>query len=119
MLSIFPPLLAYSGFSALLLRLVLGIVLVLWSQKEYKKSAGERSVYESIIQGILGIFLIVGFLTQISALFTAIFLGFKLFKKIQRKAFLTDGLNYYLILFIISISLIFTGAGYFALDLPL
>jgi hypothetical protein len=119
MLSIFPPLLAFSGFSALLLRLMLGVVLVLWSQKEYKKSGIERSVCASVIQGILGVFLIIGFLTQVSAFFTSIFLGFKLFKKIQAKAFLTDGLNYYLILFIISVSLIFTGAGYIALDLPL
>ena len=114
MFSIFPPLLTYSGLAPLLLRLTLGAVLALWAYGKYKtdkKVAG--------LEAVLAIALIVGIFTQLAALFTAILLGTRLYSKIKAKAFLTDGVNYFLILFIISICLIVTGAGYLAFDLPL
>lgn len=125
MLSIFPPLLAFYGFSAFLLRLTLGIIFIIWSYNKYKscrESRGNKStsfMASIALEGIVGILLIVGFLTQAVALISAFIFGIELIKKIKSKAFLTDGVNYYFILFIISISLIFTGAGYIALDLPL
>ncbi len=114
MFSIFPPLLSYSGFAPLLLRLTLGLVLVLWAYGKYK-----TNIKTAALEGVLSVLLIVGLYTQLAALFTAILLGVRLFGKVKAKAFLTDGVNYFLILFIISICLIFTGAGYFAFDLPL
>jgi len=114
MFSIFPPLLSYSGFAPLLLRLTLGAVLVVWAYKNYK-----TDIKLSVLEGILGALLILGLFTQLASLATAILLGIRLFSKIKAKTFLTDGVNYYLILFIISICLIITGAGYLAFDLPL
>jgi len=114
MFSIFPPLLSYSGFAPFLLRLTLGAVLGVWAYKNFKT---DKKL--SILEGILGALLVLGLFTQLASLVTAILLGTRLFSKIRSKTFLTDGVNYYLILFIISICLIFTGAGYLAFDLPL
>ena len=119
MFSIFPPLLAYSAFSALLLRLTLGAVFIVWGQSEYKKMPADKNIPLFIFYDAIGILLIVGFLTQLAALASTITLGVWLFGKFKSKALLTNGLNYYLILFIISVCLIFTGAGFMAFDLPL
>ena len=114
MFSIFPPLLTFSSIAPLLLRLTLGVVFVLWAYRKIKINK-----YQAILEGIIGVLLVFGFITQLASLFATIILGIRLVKKIKEKAFLTDGVNYYLILFVISISLIFTGAGFLALDLPL
>jgi uncharacterized membrane protein YphA (DoxX/SURF4 family) len=114
MFSIFPPLLSYTGFAPFLLRLTLGAVLGFWAYNTYKT---DKKL--AVLNGALGILLVLGLYTQLASLVTAILLGIRLFSKIKAKSFLTDGVNYYLILFVISICLIFTGAGYFAFDLPL
>jgi uncharacterized membrane protein YphA (DoxX/SURF4 family) len=71
------------------------------------------------LPSVIGIFFFIGFLTQLAALIAVALLGTKLISKIRAKAFLTDGVNYYLILFIISLCLLFSGAGFMAFDLPL
>ncbi len=123
MFSIFPPLLSYQLFAPLLLRVTLGIIFIIWSRDKFKKRITKIGLNKetsiATLEGIIGIFLIVGFLTQVVALASAIILGKRLFSKIRSKAFFTDGVNYYFILFIISICLIFTGAGFIAFDLPL
>ena len=123
MFSIFPPLLSYQLFAPLLLRVTLGIIFIIWSRDKFKKRITKIGLNKetsiATLEGIIGIFLIVGFLTQVVALASAIILGKRLFSKIRSKAFFTDGVNYYFILFIISICLICTGAGFIAFDLPL
>lgn len=114
MFSIFPTLLSFDHVVPLLLRVTLGLIFILWA---YSKFRIDRT--KSILEGIVGILLFIGFVTQLAALFACGILGFRLFKKIKERAFLTDGVNYYLILFVIALSLLFTGAGFFALDLPL
>jgi uncharacterized membrane protein YphA (DoxX/SURF4 family) len=114
MLSIFPPLLSYSGFAPLLLRLLLGTILVLWAYNHFKS---QDKIY--ILEGVLGTLLILGLATQLAALASTILLGVRIYFKIKRKEFLTDGVNYYLILFVISLGLIVSGAGYLSFDLPL
>lgn len=114
MFSILPPLLSFSSLAPLLLRITLGLVFIFWSIKKFKN---EKVV--SILEGIIGATLFIGFATQLVALIAAIILGYKLVRKILAKSFFTDGVNYYFILFIISISLIVTGAGFVAFDLPL
>ncbi len=114
MFSIFPPLLSFSSLAPLLLRITLGLVFIFWSINKFKN---EKVV--SILEGIIGATLFIGFATQLVALIAAIILGYKLVRKILAKSFFTDGVNYYFILFIISVSLIVTGAGFIAFDLPL
>ncbi len=119
MLSLFPSLLALEGFAPLLLRLTLGAVFIAWAYRDFKASPSTRDKVWIVVYDIIAISLIIGLYTQLSALASAIILGSRLFKKIREKAFLTDGVNYYLILFIISLSLLLTGPGFIAFDLPL
>ena len=127
MLSLFPSLLVFEGFTPLLLRLTLGAVFAFWaygklkdtSFTNIKKSMGSKEKIEGFYQAVISLSLIVGFLTQLSALLSLLFFGYKLFQKIQNKAFVTYGINYYLILFVISLAILISGAGFLAFDLPL
>ncbi len=119
MFSIFPHLLSLDAFTPFLLRLILGLVFLEWRYREYKNKTSTTNTVIAVLQGIVGVFLIIGFLTQLAALVAAIILGIKLIGKIKAKAFLTNGVNYYLILFVISLCLLFSGAGFMAFDLPL
>jgi len=119
MLSIFPSLLSFEGFAPLLLRLTLGFIFIYWSYSKLKDRNNSKEISMGIMEILIGLLLIIGFLTQLVALISAIILAIHLIKKIKEKAFLSNGVNYYLILFIISITLLFTGPGFFAFDLPL
>jgi uncharacterized membrane protein YphA (DoxX/SURF4 family) len=120
MLSIFPSLLAYQQLSPFIIRLVLGAIFVYWAYRGFKHHAGStRDKTVSIIEIILGILIIIGLWTQMAALVAVIDLIIRLIGRMQKRAFLTDGVNYYLILLVLSLSLLVTGAGAFAFDLSL
>jgi uncharacterized membrane protein YphA (DoxX/SURF4 family) len=117
MLSLFPSLLALEGFAPFLLRLTLSAVFLVWAAQ--KRKGGSRDKQIAVLDLIVGILLIIGYLTQLAALVASIMLAVGLVKKIKNKKFLTDGVNYYLILLIIAITLLLTGPGFIAFDLPL
>lgn len=121
MLSLFPSLLTYELLAPFFLRLTLGLVLLRWGWKGLKAGRGDdkQAGLLGIIDTLAGVLLVAGFLTQFAALVAIIILGAKLVGKIMTKAFFTDGVNYYFILFVIALSLLFTGPGFFAFDLPL
>lgn len=122
MLSLFPTLLTFDGLGPFFIRLALGFTLAYFGyQKTIGKgqSSGSNSRAYGIIEMIVAALIIVGLFTQLAALINAIILLIKLGHKIKDRAFLTNGVNYYLILLTMAISLIFTGAGFLALDLPL
>ena len=113
-LSLFPYLLSFQLAAPLLLRLTLGIILGHWAYKHFRTN---RTC--AIIEGIVAILFIIGLYTQLAALVTAIAFIVFMVKKVKAKAFFTDGINYYFILFIIALSLLVTGPGLFAFDMPL
>ncbi|MCL5781776.1 MAG: hypothetical protein M1459_00195 [Patescibacteria group bacterium] len=120
MLSVFPTFLSYQQLSPFILRIVLGAVFLFWAYRQIRKHDKNKvKLIQGIVEGIAGILFIVGLFTQAVALVSAIYLIICIFERINRKAFLTDGVNYYLILLAISISLLVTGAGWWAFDLPL
>jgi len=122
MLSIFPSLLAYEQVGPLLIRLMLGVTLVYFGyHKTLKKgnSSGSNSKAYGFVEIIVGIFLVIGLFTQLAALLNAIILVIKLGFKVRDGAFLTDGINYYILLLVMAISLLFTGPGFLAYDLHL
>lgn len=119
MLSLFPTLLAYNGFAPLLLRLTLGSIFIYWS---YSKLSNRKDIKESLLGAIellSGGLLIAGYMTQLAALITTVILAINLIIKIKNKSFLNNGVNYYLILFVISVCILISGAGFIAFDLPL
>ena len=119
-LSLFPTLFSWQLLAPTLDRLVLGVVLLHWAYREMRNT--EASIHAKglcLIEGLAGLFLLAGYFTQAAALIIAIDLVIRIIGRVQRKAFLTDGVNYYLILLVLAVSLLVTGPGFFALDFPL
>jgi uncharacterized membrane protein YphA (DoxX/SURF4 family) len=83
------------------------------------QSSGSNSKTYGVVEIIIALFLIIGLWTQLAAILNAIILLIKIGFKIKEKKFLTDGVNYYVLLLTMAISLIFTGAGFLAIDYPL
>lgn len=120
MLTVFPDLLSYNQLSPFLIRITLGIIMVYWSYRsirEQNKQIGKLSI--GFIEGVSGILLIIGLWTQVAAMVVFADLAVRTVQKIMKKAFLTDGVNYYFILLIMAASLMFMSAGLLAFDLPL
>ena len=73
----------------------------------------------AILQIVGGILLIAGLWTQGVALAFVIFTGIELYIEWGAREVLKRDLVFYLLLFAISLSLVFTGAGAYAIDIPL
>ncbi len=119
MLSLFPSLLAFEQIAHLVLRLTLGIIFLFWAYKGYRGGKTSKHLALTILEGIIGILLVAGLYTQLAALIAAIIFISRLAEKIRGESFFTDGVNYYFILLVISLSLLLTGPGFLAFDLPL
>jgi uncharacterized membrane protein YphA (DoxX/SURF4 family) len=134
MLNVFPELLTYSTFGPFLLRVVIGLIFVdlgLLKFKDEKKrwittfkslglkpADGLVSVY-GLIQLIGGFMLLLGAWTQVAALGFAIFTAIEGYIEWTEGSILKRDIVFYILLLAISLSLLVTGAGAFALDLPL
>ena len=119
MLSIFPLFLSLGLLAPLLLRITLGIILIHWAVGKIKSRTTPFTVALGVLEVLIGIGLLVGFLVQLAALIASVIFLIHLIKKAQTKSLFTAGVNYYFILFMISLSLLLLGAGAFAFDLPL
>lgn len=134
MLNIFPDLLTYGLVSATIVRLIVGFVLIKFgisTISTHRKAAIKKLIenkYPSpetmvwilgFIKIITGAFLIFGFLTQVATLVAAyIFLNLLIIDDQEDEIFKQTDL-FYLIMILLSVSLLFSGAGFFAMDLPL
>lgn len=120
--SLFPYLLTYEQLAPFVIRIVLGITLAYFGYQKIKgrgTSSGSNSIVYGAIEMIIAVFLVIGLFTQLAALLNAVILVIKIGYKIRDKAFLTDGINYYVLLLAMAIAVIFSGAGFLAFDLPL
>ncbi len=119
MLSVFPSLLNYGLVAPLLIRVVLGITIawIGYAKICTHKETEFRAL--GVVEIIMGILLVVGYITQLMAFLVGVILVVKLSKKVKDRAFLTDGVNYYIILLVLAVSLLFSGPGFLAFDLPL
>ena len=132
MLSVFPELLFLSPLAPTLLRLASGVILLLlaWSHFERRNELG-REQYIVVGSGVwlplitalvefgIALCLIAGAYTQVAAILGAT-LALKQFVWHARyPRFFSLSRTSSTLLFVICISLIFTGAGAFAFDLPL
>ena len=119
MLSIFPTLLAYEQLAPFIIRIALGAVLIYWRIKASKETATIANKTVRTLEGVSGILLIIGLYTQVASLFVVIDMIVRIVDKIKHRQFLTDGVNYYALLLVMALSLVFLGAGAFSFDLPL
>lgn len=134
MLSIFPSLFNFSFFAPTIIRLVAALVFIFdgyqktftrkteWT--DHFESAGIKSAKQiilavGILELIAGIFLLVGFLVQAAALTLAIISLTYIILKIKKPAALPSKVSFYLLLLVINLSLLLTGPGALAFDLPL
>ena len=136
MLNLFPELLIYYSFlGPLILRVVLGLIFIdlgFLKFREERKSWLATfdalalrpadlflSLY-ALLQIIGGGLLLTGLWTQAAALSLALFAGIELYVEWRAGEIFKRDMIFYLLVFIISLSLIFTGAGArYAIDIPL
>jgi|GEM_PF-709924 len=115
----FPFFLEYRDFAPFVLRVVLGLTLLYFGCKKVKgqgQSSGSNSKTFGAMEIVVAIFITVGLFTQLAVLINFIILLIKIIDKIRVKKFLTDGVNYYILLFVIALSLLFSGPGILAID---
>lgn len=134
MLDVFPELLAYHDLAPFILRLVLGLVIVnlgylkLTSEKDrwvasfgalHMHTAARWVSFIGALEMLGGIMLMAGIYTQAVALLFSMVLIFEMILESIAETILIRNFTFYLLLFAIAFSLLFTGAGGFALDVPL
>jgi len=122
MLSLFPSFLTYQLAGPLIIRLVLGTSLIYAGYQKIRdrgQSSGSNSRIYGWVEIVISVFLIIGLFTQLAALLNAIILVIKLAFKAKEGKLLSDGVNYYILLLAMCISLMLTGPGFWAFDLPL
>ncbi|MDB5259029.1 MAG: hypothetical protein JWO73_237 [Candidatus Taylorbacteria bacterium] len=118
--SIFPPLLAYASVAPLIIRVVLGLTLIHFGYRKTQgkgQSSGSNSSTYGILEIMIGIFLVVGIFTQLAAMLNVVILVIKLSLKVREGKFLNDGVNYYVLLLAMALSLLFSAPGAFAVDM--
>jgi len=133
MLNIFPDLLSFALLAPFILRLTIGITFmyisffVIYKNRQnfceyYKKHNYPLPIiltwFFGIINLIVGLFLIIGFLTQLVVLI-AIYLLASLYLCDQDIKTFEFQKSFYVLLGIVCFCLLFLGAGAFAIDLPL
>lgn len=134
MLNPFPSLLMYSLWAPFLLRIVLGLIfidlgrLALGKEKPrwiasfealHIPSPRNAATLLGLIEIVGGLMLVVGLYTQIAALAFVVLTALELYAEWQNTDLLKRNLTFYLLLFVIALSLLITGAGMFAFDIPL
>ena len=134
MLNILPDLLTYKMLAPFILRVVIALIfLELGYLKLGKEKTAWHLLFETIhlkpsyffvmllalIELVAGLFLLTGFLTQLAALVMAIILFAESYVEFKDGSLLKRDIVFYVLLLAICISLLFTGAGAFAFDLPL
>jgi len=134
MLNPFPELLSYSLLAPFFLRIILGIIFLNLGYLKLNSENGRwRIFFEGIgfkpatfflkffafVEMIAGGLILIGLFTQFAALVLAILTFGELYIEFKEESLLKRNFVFYLLIFTISLSLIFSGAGFFAFDFPL
>lgn len=134
MLNTFPELLTYSTLAPFFLRLVIGLIFIdlgilklkgekmEWLASFEKLNLRPASTFLPIyafVQIIGGGLLVLGLWTQIAALIFVIFTGTEFLIESRERSILKRDIVFYLLTLTIAVSLLLTGAGAFAFDIPL
>lgn len=132
--NLFPELFTYTLVAPFILRVVLGFIFLnLGSLKLGKEKKGwiislnilglKPAQFFVGLLGIVeilgGLFLIAGAYTQLTALVLAVISLSELFIEYREESILKRDLTFYLLLTVICISLLLTGAGLWAIDIPI
>lgn len=133
-LNTFPDLLALEPLAPFILRIVLGLILMNTGYLKWKKEESRwklfieafglkhRNEFVKIlgsIEFIAGFGVLIGLYTQLCALILTLIIGIELYAENKESSLVKRDIVFYILIFAISLSLLFTGAGAFSLDLPL
>ena len=134
MLNTFPELLTFGLIGPFILRVVIGFVIlnlgylkltkekVLWQESFEALGFKQKELLTrlfGIIEIVGGSTLILGLYTQVAALVFVVITFIELYIERKEEALLSRDVTFYLLMFAIALSLLFTGAGFFAFDIPL
>lgn len=134
MLSVFPDLYTYQLVVPLMLRVILGLLFIYFGYMKLYNHREQKLVFFSrlnlnppilflsataLLEIVGGVFLLVGFFLQPSAIALALLMLGTVLVKIFKPSSLPNDIGYYLLLLITTISLVFLGPGFFAFDFPL
>ena len=114
-LTLFPSLLTFGLAAPLLLRLNVGILILLFGKERY----GKRYKWTSTFYFLSGILLVIGLYTQIAAITGLILLRFDAWTEKKTSSHPRIYVILDITMSIVLISLLFTGPGFLAFDLPL
>jgi len=130
----FPGLLTFWLIAPFLLRITVGFIFIyfgitkIWKERKRRISffnkiglGGEVIFFWiiSIIELIGGAFLVLGLFTQIISLILLIIIIVAIYVKIKNPSLLDNSLEFFILTLAVLLSLLFLGAGFFAIDLPL
>jgi uncharacterized membrane protein len=115
MLTIFPHLLDYGLLSPFLIRVSLGLLGLVGAKQRFSKDYKWLSVF----YGVTSIFLIIGLYTQIAVILGFLFIGLDDFLDKKVKPLTVERILFRTFMAVVIISLLFTGPGFLAFDLPL
>ncbi len=134
MLNPFPELLNYALLAPFLLRVLLGLIFLDLGMLKFRtEKARWIASFETLhirpadlfvliyasLQVLGATLLFLGLWTQVAALFFVLSTGAELFVETRAQSVLKRDYTFYLTLFVISLSLLLTGAGAYAFDIPL
>lgn len=134
MLNPFPDLLAFSLLAPFFLRIALGIsyarfgylkliksglTKISFLKKDYLKPEILLVLIVGLLEAIGGVLLVIGLFTQIASLFLSVIVLGTAVIKLRNRTMLSNEIGYHILLFVATFSLLFSGAGAFAIDLPL
>lgn len=134
MLNIFPALLTYSMLGPFVLRVVVGFIFLDLGMLKFRseklrwvasfealglRPADFMVLFYATLQIAGGLLFLLGLWTQVAALAFVLFTGMELYIEWEAKEVLKRDIVFYLLAFAISLSLLLTGAGAYALDIPL
>lgn len=114
-LSTFPYLLSYGLIAPTLLRLVASFFVADFGVKRYKKT----NHWLFVIYIISAILLFLGLYTQIASIVAILILKWDFYMERKTMMLTPDQKKIYFLVIFILLSLLFTGPGFFAFDLPL
>lgn len=134
MLNPFPDLLAFGLVAPLMLRVALGVIFIDFGWNKFGKEREQKAAFFTtlglkpgtyyavafgVIEAVSGLLLVVGFYTQIAAL-AALCISVAAYRlKGKYPEHFQNSRCFFFLLAVISLSLLFSGAGFLAFDLPL
>jgi len=134
-LNTFPELLALEHLAPFILRVTLGVIMINIGYLKWKGEFPRWKIFAEalgftrnraafikgigVLEYVSGVALIIGLYTQLASLLLVILSGIELYAEHKESALVKRDIVFYILIFSIALSLLFSGAGAFSLDLPL